>query len=49
MLLNTYSPHLKLETQQKQALFAGLREDLEQNGNTVDLSYVSAFHITRSN
>jgi ubiquinone/menaquinone biosynthesis C-methylase UbiE len=47
MLLNTYSPHLKLEAQQQQALFSGLREVLEQNGDTVELSYVSAFHITR--
>jgi SAM-dependent methyltransferase len=47
MLLNTYSPHLKLEEQQKQALFTGLREVLEQNGETVQLSYVSAFHIAR--
>ncbi|HEY9639824.1 MAG TPA: class I SAM-dependent methyltransferase [Coleofasciculaceae cyanobacterium] len=49
MLLNTYSPHLKLETQQKQALFAGLREVLEQNGPTVQLSYASAFHIAKPN
>lgn len=49
MLLNTYSPYLKLETQQQQTLFAELRKVLAQNGNTVDLSYVSAFHITRSN
>ena len=48
MLLNTYSPHLKLETQQKQHLFAGLREVL-QNGDTIQLSYVSAFHIARPN
>ena len=48
MLLNTYSPHLKLEPQQKQHLFAGLREVL-QNGDTIQLSYVSAFHIARPN
>lgn len=47
LLLNTYSPHLKLEPQQKQRLFAGLRQVLEQNGNSVQLSYVSAFHIAR--
>jgi SAM-dependent methyltransferase len=47
MLLNTYSPHLKLEAQQKQRLFAGLRQVLEQNGDTIQLSYVSAFHIAR--
>lgn len=49
LLLNTYSPHLKLEPQQKQCLFAGLRQVLEQNGDTIQLSYVSAFHIARPN
>ena len=47
LLLNTYSPHLKLEPQQKQPLFEGLRRTLEQNGDTVQLSYVSVFHIAR--
>ena len=51
-LLNTYSPYLKLEAQQKQRLFAGLRQVLEkdsmqQNGDRLQLSYVSAFHIAR--
>jgi SAM-dependent methyltransferase len=45
MLLNTYSPHLKLEPQQKERLFTGLREVLRQNGETVQLSFVSAFHV----
>jgi hypothetical protein len=49
LLLNTYSPHLKLEPEQKQPLFAGLRQVLEQNGDTIQLSYVSAFHIARPN
>lgn len=49
MLLNTYSPHLKLEPQQKQGLFEGLRQVLKQNGETIQLSYVSAFHIARPN
>lgn len=49
MLLNTYSPYLKLEAKQRQALFAGLREVLQQNGDIVQLSYVSAFHITQPN
>jgi len=49
MLLNTYSPHMKLETEQKQELFAQLRQVLEQNGDTVELSYVSAFHVARPN
>jgi SAM-dependent methyltransferase len=47
LLLNTYSSHLKLEAAQKQALFAGLRQVLERNGETVQLSYVSMFHIAR--
>ncbi|MBD2067473.1 class I SAM-dependent methyltransferase [Leptolyngbya sp. FACHB-671] len=47
LLLNTYSPYLKLEAQQKQSLFAELRQVLEQNGDTVQLAYVSAFHIFR--
>jgi len=47
LLLTTYSPHLKLEPQQRQLLFAGLRQVLEQHGDTIELSYVSAFQITR--
>ena len=49
LLLTTYSPHLKLEPQQKQRLFEGLRQVLEQDGDTIQLSYVSAFHIARPN
>lgn len=49
MLLSTYSPYVKLEAQQRQTLFAKLREVLEQNGKTIQLSYVSAFHIARPN
>jgi SAM-dependent methyltransferase len=47
MLLNTYSPHLKLEVQQKQNLFEGLRQVLEQNGEMLQLSLVSAFHVAK--
>ncbi len=47
-LLDTYSPYLKLDPQQKQPLFEGLRNTIEQNSNTIQLSYISAFHITRS-
>ena len=46
MVLNTYSPHLKL-LQQKQHLFAGLKQVLEQKGDIIQLFYVSAFHIAR--
>jgi len=47
MLLTTYSPYLKLEPQQQQQLFAGLRQVLEQQGDAIQLSYVSAFHIAQ--
>ncbi len=47
LLLNTYSPYLKLEPEPQQKLFAGLRQVLEQHGETIDLSYVSAFHIVK--
>jgi SAM-dependent methyltransferase len=47
LLLNTYSPYLKLEPAQQQLLFAGLRQVLEQNGGTIELSFVSAFQIAR--
>jgi hypothetical protein len=44
-LLNTYSPYLKLEAEQKQRLFKGLREILEQQGNTVELYNICFFHV----
>jgi SAM-dependent methyltransferase len=47
LLLNTYSPHLKLAPQQKQPLFEGLRQVLMRNGDMVPLSFVSAFHIAQ--
>jgi SAM-dependent methyltransferase len=47
LLLNTYSNHLKLPPQQQQALFNGLRPVLKRNGETIELSYVSAFYIAR--
>jgi SAM-dependent methyltransferase len=46
-LLNTYSPHLKLEPESKQALFTGIEQVLAQDGETVALSHVSVFHIAR--
>jgi SAM-dependent methyltransferase len=49
LLLNTYSPYLKLESESKQKLFDGLRQVLEQHGETIDLSYVSALHIAKPN
>jgi SAM-dependent methyltransferase len=45
MLLNTYSPYLKLDSQHKDALFAGLRNSIERDfGGSLQLSYISAFH-----
>lgn len=50
MLLDTYSPYLKLDSQQKLALFEGLRHQIEKNlGENLQLSYLSAFHIARPN
>jgi SAM-dependent methyltransferase len=48
LLLNTYSPYLKLETEQKQKLFGGLRRILEAQGNTIELSNICAFHVASS-
>jgi SAM-dependent methyltransferase len=48
MLLNTYSPYLKLESQSKEALFNGLRHRIEHDfGGNLQLSYISAFHIAK--
>jgi len=47
MLLSTYSPYLALESQVREALFAGLRAAIAQQGGSIQLSYLSAFHIAR--
>ncbi|MEH1833114.1 MAG: methyltransferase domain-containing protein [Nostoc sp.] len=48
MLLNTYSPYLKLAPHNKEALFAGLRHSIEDDfGGSLHLSYISAFHIAK--
>jgi SAM-dependent methyltransferase len=48
VLLNTYSSYLKLEPQTKAVLFEALRQKIEQNlGNSLSLSYLSAFHIAQ--
>jgi SAM-dependent methyltransferase len=48
LLLSTYSPYLKLEPQIRDSLFNGLREKIEQElGDNIQLSYLSAFHITQ--
>ena len=48
LLLSTYSPYMALEPQQRDDLFAALKEILEQNGkNSVQLSHLSAFHIAQ--
>jgi len=48
-LLSTYSPYINLESQQRDLLFAGLRETLEKNcGNSIQLSYLSVFQVARN-
>ncbi len=50
MLLNTYSPYLKLDSQSKQGLFARLRDIIEQEfGGSLQLSYLSAFQLAQKN
>ena len=41
MILNTYSPYLKLAPEIKEALFAGLSNKIEHDfGGTLELSYI---------
>ncbi len=48
MLLNTYSPYLELNPQIKDSLFERLRQKIERDfGGSIQLSYLSAFHIAR--
>lgn len=49
LLLNTYSPYLRLGLQEKQSLFEALRQELVQTGDPIQLSYVSVFHIAQPN
>ncbi|BDA66634.1 methyltransferase type 12 [Rivularia sp. IAM M-261] len=49
-LLNSYSPYLNLEPQAKEALFAALREKIEDEhleGASIQLSFLSGFNIAR--
>ncbi|BCL38902.1 hypothetical protein NSMS1_53490 [Nostoc sp. MS1] len=47
-LLSTLSPYIALDSQQKNSLFTGLQEILEkQCGSTIQVSYLSAFHIAK--
>ncbi|ALF54500.1 methyltransferase [Nostoc piscinale CENA21] len=47
-LLNTYSPYLKLEPDIKKALFSELSQRINNEfGGSLQLSYISAFHIGR--
>jgi SAM-dependent methyltransferase len=47
-LLTTYSPYLKLDLQQKEALLKGLKDKMEQDlGGSLELFYISAFHIAQ--
>lgn len=49
-LLNSYSPYLNLEPQAKEALFAALREKIQDehlDGASIQLSFLSGFNIAR--
>lgn len=47
-LLNTYSPYLRLNSLQKEALFNALKTEIDANfDGTLQLSYISAFHIAQ--
>ncbi|MDF5725139.1 MAG: hypothetical protein PUP91_32750 [Rhizonema sp. PD37] len=48
MLLNTYLLYLKLDLQSKDAFFAGLRQQIEDDfGSRLQLSSISAFHFAQ--
>ncbi len=48
LLLSTYSPYLRLEPAQRQALFDGLRARIERDhGGRLRLSFLSAFQVAR--
>ena len=47
-LLSTLSPYIALDPQQRDALFAGLKEILEKNaGSSFPTSHLSALHVAR--
>lgn len=47
-LLSTYSPYIALEPQQRNSLFAALRETLQKNcGKNIQTSHLSVFHIAQ--
>ncbi|MGM3306036.1 class I SAM-dependent methyltransferase [Anabaena sp. WFMT] len=48
LLLGTLSPYLKLEASIQNALFAGLREKInELYGGSIEITYISAFQVMR--
>lgn len=47
LLLSTYSPYLALPPSVREALFTELRAAMAELGGSIQLSYVSAFHIAR--
>jgi SAM-dependent methyltransferase len=49
LLLGTYSPYLELEAESKDRLFQGLRQVLQRIGETIELTYVSVFHLMQPN
>ncbi|MBD2387848.1 class I SAM-dependent methyltransferase [Cylindrospermum sp. FACHB-282] len=48
LLLSTLTPYLKLDTPTRDALFAALREKIEQNyGGSIQINYISAFQVAK--
>lgn len=46
-VLSTYSQYIQLDTQTRNSLFAGLKTKIQQHGETINLSYLSSFHVAR--
>ncbi len=47
-LLSTYSVYIKLDPHSKESLFSALKHHIEENfGSSLQLSYISAFHVVQ--
>jgi hypothetical protein len=47
-LLSTYSPYIELKSEIRENLFTALKDKINQNwGESLDLSYISAYHIAQ--
>lgn len=47
LLLSTYSPQIALPAENRERLFAGIEQRIEQQGGQIDLTYLSACHLAR--